>query len=858
MTQPKPIRYTIDGDARGFKAATKRAAADLGALGRKARATDRALDMTANVDVDDSALGRLRARMLAQRAELERDIETNVDIDAGAALAELRAIERRIRSIDRMRANVDVDVDTKGGMGRGVMKGLAGLSNIVQDGVGNAIQQGVKAASANPYVGAAIGAGIVAAAAAATPVIIAGVGASVGAAVSKGLFDAGKGLLEGYDAIEKSNKRAGIVFGDQLSIMQDWASGLSTDVGLGRQEIVTAASSIQDLLVPRGFSRGKAAEITRGVYERGAAIAEFAGRDTTEGIDAVTKALLGQGKSLTMMGVEIRKADVKKWVKENADEVQGLNEKQAEVVATLALIEANSGDAWTAFKNGGGSADAMLDQLGATMANLKTDAIEGFGRIFVGVLDSIRANLNLDFPEGGLKQWIANNETSIRSFFLNVVSAGVSAAIGTLQFAKALASLVGPALMAGKAALLFAKYLLEVASIVTLPLQLASGTVRDFFTNTRAGLDNSLGTLESFSTAWGLVGPAIQSGLDSGITALTGLQGATAQARKEMEAVAGLELDIETTLKTDGIDAAKSKIRDLSLKQINLLVKTGVIDDKDLQAWLVKYQNKRIDIKLKAKLKTEFGSQTEGDLVGTELARYQARKHELEQTLRVQVSADTTELDGALAGIDGSKTVDVDVQAPNLPGVIGQIGSIPTSKQVKVEAQPAGFQPVNAQLNDWGKQRQAHVQAMTSGFAEVNRQLADWGRQRYVHVQALTSGFAAINAQISSWEDRIHHIYVVRHESAEKTSIPAGGLPMPGPVVSRDAYMGVISPPVARYGASTTISGRGTDEHHLPGSGRTRHVEPSPRQPVTQVNVYLDGRRIAAQLQPATSRRGKA
>lgn len=761
MTNPRPIRYTIDGDARGFKAATKRAAADLGALGRKARATDRALDMTANVDVDDSALGRLKARMLAQRAELERDIETNVDIDAGAALAELRAIERRIRSIDRMRANVDVDVDTKGGMGRGVMKGLAGLSSIVQDGVGNAIQQGVKAASANPYVGAAIGAGIVAAAAAAAPVIISGVGASVGAAVSKGLFDAGKGLLEGYDAIEKSNKRAGIVFGDQLSIMQDWASGLSTDVGLGRQEIVTAASSIQDLLVPRGFSRGKAAEITRGVYERGAAIAEFAGRDTTEGIDAVTKALLGQGKSLTMMGVEIRKADVKKWVKENADEVQGLNEKQAEVVATLALIEANSGDAWTAFKNGGGSADAMLDQLGATMANLKTDAIEGFGRIFVGVLDSIRANLNLDFPEGGLKQWIADNETSIRNFFLNVVSAGVSAAIGTLQFAKALVQLVDPALMAGQAVLLFAEYLLNMARIVTLPLQLVSGTVRDFFTDAQAGLDSAQGSLGAFRAAWGDVGPAITGGLDSGITALTGLQGA--------------------------VDATKAELEGLGSVNIG--------------------QN----------------------FLGTDPTRL-IRVAGADKPITVKVNADTASVTGAMA-------------------------SIPTAKQVKVEAQPAGFQPVNAQLNDWGKQRQAHVQAMTSGFAEVNRQLADWGRQRYVHVQALTSGFAAINAQISSWEDRIHHIYVVRHESAEKTSIPAGGLPMPGPVVSRDAYMGVLPAPVTGYAASTTISGRGTDEHHLPGSGRTRHVEPAPRPATTQVNVYLDGRRIAAQLQPTTTTR---
>jgi hypothetical protein len=207
--------------------------------------------------------------------------------------------------------------------------------------------------------------------------------------------------------------------------MEKWAQGVSYNVGLGAAEVLKGASTIQDLLVPRGFDRATAAAMTEIIYERGAAIAEFSGRDTTEGIDAVTKAILGQGKSLTMMGVEIRKNDVKKWIKENADEVVGLNQKQAEVVATLALIEKNSTDAWTSFQNGAGTADEVLDTFAATLANVKDAAVRGFSGIFVGVVEDILAATDafggLPNAANGLTEWIDENEGKIREFMLDLI-----------------------------------------------------------------------------------------------------------------------------------------------------------------------------------------------------------------------------------------------------------------------------------------------------------------------------------------------------------------------------------------------------------------------------------------------------
>ena len=179
------------------------------------------------------------------------------------------------------------------------------------------------------------------------------------------------------------------------------------------------SAGVQDIIVPRGFSREEASNITKLIVERGAAIAEFQGIEAQQGIDAVTSALLGQTRSLKSLGVELsatlinERADLLVtrgyWIdygkdgKKSADDVkrsvEGLNETQLKTVAALELIQERSRDGWKAFLKGSAellerlasrAQDWLRDKLGVaqlrrnadTVEHLRDKPVKGFSQLF--------------------------------------------------------------------------------------------------------------------------------------------------------------------------------------------------------------------------------------------------------------------------------------------------------------------------------------------------------------------------------------------------------------------------------------------------------------------------------------------
>jgi hypothetical protein len=438
----KPIKYEMQGDATDLQRSAKDAQRSLKDMEQQAERTDRALDMEANVRVDDSALDRLRRNLMAVRAQVENDISADVDIDAAAALATLRKVERDIRAIDRMEANakVEVEVETDGDLSTQIKNALFGKGNQPGGMFFGAIPFGMPAklpfGMTSPQLAAAVTAVAALTAGLAMPVIAGTVGGVIAGVGIKG----GLGLLEEFDTLEKLDRKVRIVFGDSENVVRDWAEAISGNVGLGVQDILVASAAIQDLLVPKGFDRGVAADITTMVYERGAALAEFSGVEAVEGIDAVTAALLGQRKQLKGLGVDITAKEVKdraafikqqgyfdiidKNGQQQIISAQGYNEKMLETAATLDLVGDKSTDAWTAFNEGGTTADDVLDTLNSTFANVKTELTRGLGGIFVGLVeDVLRVNDSfgsMGDAAGGVAEYIERNADQIRAFMLKV------------------------------------------------------------------------------------------------------------------------------------------------------------------------------------------------------------------------------------------------------------------------------------------------------------------------------------------------------------------------------------------------------------------------------------------------------
>jgi hypothetical protein len=139
-------------------------------------------------------------------------------------------------------------------------------------------------------------------------------------------------------------------------------------MGLTNAQYVAAAANIQDLLVPMGFQRDKAADISTQLVNLSGALSEWTGgqRSAVEVSEILNKALLGEREELKGLGISISEADVKaRLADKGLSKLTGTMAQQAEAAATLELILEKSTDAQTQFSNGAGSAVRQQAELAA-------------------------------------------------------------------------------------------------------------------------------------------------------------------------------------------------------------------------------------------------------------------------------------------------------------------------------------------------------------------------------------------------------------------------------------------------------------------------------------------------------------
>ena len=155
--------------------------------------------------------------------------------------------------------------------------------------------------------------------------------------------------------IQASMRKATVVFGETLPTVQEWARENANALGLTTQQAVALAAGAQDLLVPMGFVREEAVDISTTLIGLSGALAEWSGgqRTSAEVADTLTAALLGERDALTGLGISISAADVEaRLATKGQGELTGALQQQAEAQATLELILEKSTDAQRAFGDG--------------------------------------------------------------------------------------------------------------------------------------------------------------------------------------------------------------------------------------------------------------------------------------------------------------------------------------------------------------------------------------------------------------------------------------------------------------------------------------------------------------------------
>jgi hypothetical protein len=175
------------------------------------------------------------------------------------------------------------------------------------------------------------------------------------AAVGVAAVAAAPKVVDHAAKLEQMGRKAQIVFGDQLPLVQKWAKENAHAMGLTTREAVNAAAGIQDLLVPMGFARDEATKMTLKLSGLSGALSEWSNgtRSAAEVNDILSAALLGERDALQGLGIGISQAAVDAEVlRLKKKGVKAATEEQYQAIATLNLIMDKSKDAQKAYATG--------------------------------------------------------------------------------------------------------------------------------------------------------------------------------------------------------------------------------------------------------------------------------------------------------------------------------------------------------------------------------------------------------------------------------------------------------------------------------------------------------------------------
>ena len=218
--------------------------------------------------------------------------------------------------------------------------------------------------------------------------------ATIGTITSVGtaLFDMGAKM-------EASIEKANIVFGEALPKITAQAEKNARQMGLTNSEYVKYAANIGDLLIPMGYQRDEAANISSELVNLSGALAEWSNgeKSAAEVSEILSKALLGEREQLKTLGVSIKEADVKQRVATlGMDDAKGKALEQAKAMATLQLITEKTTDAQEKYETSTGGLVRSKAEIAASIRNiterLATLMLPAFDRL-VSISESVVGGL---------------------------------------------------------------------------------------------------------------------------------------------------------------------------------------------------------------------------------------------------------------------------------------------------------------------------------------------------------------------------------------------------------------------------------------------------------------------------------
>lgn len=112
------------------------------------------------------------------------------------------------------------------------------------------------------------------------------------------------------DSIETLNKFEGVFKGLSVSA-KAWATDFAKSAGRARTDVLRWMATLQDTLVPLGFARDKAADMSKALVKLAADVASFSNQADEKVVEDFTSALVGQTKAVLKYGIVTNIAQLK-------------------------------------------------------------------------------------------------------------------------------------------------------------------------------------------------------------------------------------------------------------------------------------------------------------------------------------------------------------------------------------------------------------------------------------------------------------------------------------------------------------------------------------------------------------------
>lgn len=205
------------------------------------------------------------------------------------------------------------------------------------------------------------------------------------------------------DAASEAEQAAGAVdavFGANAAAIHNYAAGAADAVALSSRAYEGMAAIVGAQLQNMGVAQEEVATRTDGLIRLGADLAAQYGGSTKDAVEALSSALKGEMDPLERYAIGIKQADIAaRMAADGTDKLEGAAFKQAQTLATLALIQEQAGSAVGAFGRESGTTaqemekakakyDDAIAALGVSLLPIVADLAERFA----GLAEAVSAN----------------------------------------------------------------------------------------------------------------------------------------------------------------------------------------------------------------------------------------------------------------------------------------------------------------------------------------------------------------------------------------------------------------------------------------------------------------------------------